>query len=430
MEITIPHKFTPRDYQLPLMRAMDNGIKRAVITWHRRSGKDKTSFNYMVKKAVEEVGNYFYFFPTGELARKALWENIDNDGNKMLEHIPEELIKRKLDNTMFLELKNGSTIQIAGSDKFEKRNVGTNPKGVVLSEYAVTEPQVWNFLRPILAVNKGWIIFNSTPRGKNHHFDLVQQHKNDAKWFVETLSVDDTKVIDEETLQEEKRDMPEAIYQQEYECKFIDGATQVFRNIESVCTLESDNYINGHRYQIGVDLAKYMDYTVISVFDLMTFEQVYMDRFNQIDWNLQESKIEAIYHKFNKPEVFIDATGVGDPIVENLERKGIKVVPYKFTSDSREQLLQNLSILIESERIRLLDNEVLKDELGSFSYELTARGRLQMKVPDNTHDDTVFSTALSVFGIPDKPVAIKSENRVRYLMRDFKNNNVVVTSYE
>ena len=63
-QITIPYKFTPREYQLPIFKALDNGIKRIIMIFHRRAGKDLTCFNVTVKKALENVGMYFYIFPT------------------------------------------------------------------------------------------------------------------------------------------------------------------------------------------------------------------------------------------------------------------------------------------------------------------------------------------------------------------------------
>ena len=82
--LTIPHKFRPREYQLPFFRAMDGGKKRAVLLNHRRAGKDKSAFNYMVKEAMKRVGVYYYFFPTYNQGRKILWDGIDKDGFKFL----------------------------------------------------------------------------------------------------------------------------------------------------------------------------------------------------------------------------------------------------------------------------------------------------------------------------------------------------------
>ena len=93
-EITLPHKFLPRQYQFPALQALDNGKKRAVLVWHRRAGKDKLCFNYLVRKAFERVGLYFYFLPNRPQSKKVIWDNIDNSGFKMLDHIPKEIIAK------------------------------------------------------------------------------------------------------------------------------------------------------------------------------------------------------------------------------------------------------------------------------------------------------------------------------------------------
>jgi len=400
MEITIPFKFEPRPYQLPLLKAMDEGHKKAVVVWHRRAGKDKTCWNYIISRAVAEKGNYYYFFPTGEQARQALWENIDNEGFRMLEHIPEELIKRKLDQQMFIELINGSTIKIVGSDKFEQRNVGTNPRGVVFSEYSITEPQVWDFVRPILLVNKGWVIFNFTPRGKNHGWKILQiAKKND--WFQETLTYKDTKVFTEgDYIQELKEGMPEELAEQEYLCKFIDGASSVFKRIDENIYLEEQELKHGKRYQIGVDLAKYQDYTVISVIDLHTFHLVKQIKFNKIDWKEQKELIIREIKYWNKARTYVDSTGVGDPIVEDLKRL-VPVEAFHFSETSKTQMLNNLQVMLEQNKLKLPNDQELIDELKSMQYELVG-AKVKMKVPTGLHDDRIMSLGLACWGLSTK----------------------------
>ena len=412
-KITLPHLFTPRPYQLPLLKAMDGGIKRAVLVAHRRSGKDKVCFNYMVKRACERVGTYFYFLPEFSQAKKVIWENIDNDGLKMLDHVPKELIKKKPNDTeLKIELINGSIIQLFGADTFSKSGVGTNPVGVVFSEYSVNKPEIWDFIRPILRVNGGWAIFNFTPRGQNHAFKLLEIAKASPNWFSEVLTVDDTGVLTPEDIQQEREEgMPEAMIDQEFYCKFIESATSFFKRIDEACVLEEQEPNTEHYYQMGVDLAKYNDFTVISVIDLNTFEQVHLERFNQIDWNLQKAKIEAVYHKFGKPKGYIDATGVGDPIVEDLQAKGIDLEAVKFNETNRKDILTNLSLSIEQLKVSLLNNPTLKAELSYFQYELKEGGKLKIKVPDGLHDDTVFGTALSVWELPHKPMKATRNSR-------------------
>lgn len=406
MKVDIPHKFIPRDYQLPFYQAMDSGLKRAVLVWHRRAGKDKACWNYMIKRAVQRVGTYFYFLPEYSQAKKVVWDNIDNDGFRMLDHIPKELVASTNATDLKVTLVNGSIIQLMGADNFSKSGVGTNPVGVVMSEYSINNPEVWGFLRPILKVNGGWAVFNFTPRGQNHAYQLLKMAEENEDWFTQVLTVDDTHILTPEDIEAEKREgMSQAMIDQEYYCKFIESATSFFRNIDEVCTLVPEDTPNVlHNFQMGVDLAKYQDYTVISVIDLNTFEQVYMERFNQMDWNLQKAKIEAIYHRFNRPRGYIDSTGVGDPIVEDLASRGVQLEPVKFNENNRKDLLTNLNIKMEQKVIRLLDDEVLRNELSYFQYELSDRGKLKIKVPDNLHDDTVFGTALSVWNLPQKPL--------------------------
>lgn len=408
MEITIPHKYNPRQYQLKLLKALDEGIKRAVVVWHRRSGKDKTCFNYMVKKAIERVGTYFYLLPTRVQAKQVIWDNIDNDGFKMLDHIPKEIIKNTNGTELKIELKNGSIIQLMPADEFKQSGVGTNPVGVVFSEYSITNPDAWKFLSPILAANGGWAIFNFTPRGMNHAWNLLQQAKDNDKWFTEILTANDTNVFTKETIEEERKDNPQDFIEQEYFCKFVEGAGAFFRRVdESRHTLDLKPEPT-HRYKMGVDLAKHQDYTVLTIFDLNTFKVVEIERFNQIDWNLQKAKIEAMYGRYFKPHITLDSTGVGDPILDDLINRGIKnIESFKFTETSRRDLLINLQLLLEQDRIKIPDNELLIAELKSMRYEIQGdRGKTSIRVPEGLHDDLIMSLALAVWQIPQNPVPL------------------------
>lgn len=414
--INIPHKFEPREYQLPLLQALDSGIKRAVIVWHRRSGKDKTCWNYMIKKACEKVGTYFYFLPTYSQAKKVIWDNIDNSGFKMLDHIPKELADDKNKTELKIELANGSVIQLIAADQFEKSGVGTNPVGVVFSEYSISSPEVWDYVRPILTANGGWAIFNFTPRGKNHAWNILKIAEEQETWFAQILTVDDTGIITKEQIEQEKVEgMPVDLVDQEYYCKFIDDASSYFKRVDANCIEKPKKFEASHKYQMGVDLAKLQDYTVISVIDLSTFKQVELERFNQMDYTLIKARIEAVWLRYGKPLVYLDSTGVGEPVYDDLVHKGIDVEPYKFNERTREDLLKNLQIILEQDRVQMLDNTILIDELKSFRYELSERGKLKIKVPDGLHDDTVFATALSVWDIPTMPIKPLNQNSLRHL---------------
>jgi len=223
----IPYKFQPRDYQKPLFWAMDNGYKRAVAIWHRRAGKDKSLLNLTIKKAFERVGNYYYYLPTGTLGRKILWQGIDRHGMAFMDHIPKELRTKTREDEMRVELINGSAVQVMGTDKLEV--VGPNPVGCVFSEYSLQNPKAWNYIRPILAENDGWAVFNYTPRGRNHGWDLYQMARDNPNWFCQLLTVEDTGAIPLEAIQDERdAGMSEELIQQEFYCSFDFGLEGAF----------------------------------------------------------------------------------------------------------------------------------------------------------------------------------------------------------
>ena len=402
-KIQIPHSFTPRGYQIPLFQALDSDVKRAVVVWHRRSGKDKSCFNLTIKKACERVGTYFYFLPTYSQAKKVIWDNIDNDGFKMLDHIPSELIKSTNSTELKINLINGSVIQLIAANEFKTSGVGTNPIGVVFSEYSITDSDAWKYVSPILAANGGWAIFNFTPRGKNHAWEMLQMAKENG-WFNQILTVDDTKAISEKALEEERKTNPEAFFKQEYYCLFTENAGQFFRRVKENTYMGEMQMDESHDWQLGVDLAKYQDYTVLTPFDINTFFVHAQDRFNQVDWSLQKARIEAKARRLNNARVKIDKTGVGDPVVEDLQANGLNISQddaITFTEQRRMNLLNHLAMLFEQDKIKIPNDEGLIAELDSFQYYLSPQGKIRVGAPENMHDDRVISLALAVDGISD-----------------------------
>ncbi len=224
-EIVLPYQFEPRGYQLPAFEARDAGIKRLLLIWHRRAGKDKTCVNFMARETQERVGVYYYILPTYAQAKKVIWDGMDFEGYRFMNHFPRELWDGTPNQTeMKLRFINGSLFQLVGSDNIDSI-LGTNPVGVVFSEYSLQDPAAWDFLRPILLENKGWALFNGTPRGKqNHLYKLWVMAQSNPEWFVQRLGVNDTQAMSEADIQSERESgMEEELIQQEYYCSFEAG---------------------------------------------------------------------------------------------------------------------------------------------------------------------------------------------------------------
>lgn len=216
--------FKPRPYQLNIIKSLNSGVKRALWVVHRRGGKDVTLFNWVVFQLLLNSGwTAFHILPTYNQAKKVIWDANTNESLRILDYIPKDAIESKNGQEMKIRLTNGSVYQLIGSDNIDSL-VGTNPKIIVFSEYAIQSPAAWDYLRPILDVNKGYAIFISTPRGKNHFYDLLNMAKANPHWFCEVLTVNDTNVLTEEDIDKiRKEGYSEEYIQQEFYCSFNRG---------------------------------------------------------------------------------------------------------------------------------------------------------------------------------------------------------------
>lgn len=202
------------------MGYFDAGGKRGVFCWSRRAGKDLTFVHQAIKGAHERPGTYYHLLPSHTQARKVVWDGIMNDGKRILDvAIPPALRSGENATEMKINLRCGSIWQLVGADYFDSI-MGTNPFGLVFSEAAQTDPRSWSFFRPILAANNGWAAFISTPRGYNWFHDLLELAKVNKSWEWSHLTAEQTGHISAKVLAQEKLEMPDELYRQEYMCDF------------------------------------------------------------------------------------------------------------------------------------------------------------------------------------------------------------------
>jgi len=191
---------------------------KACEIWHRKAGKDRTATFIESEACFERVGLYWHALPKYEDARKVIWDAITPEGKRLIDvNFPKEVIKKKLDHEMKLELVNGSIWQPVGVDHYDSL-VGAFPVHVTWSEYAIMNPQARNFIRPALAMSGGSELVITTARGFNHAHELYSYAKDSPDWHCTLLTVDDTKVVPASVLEEELRTMPDELYRQEYMC--------------------------------------------------------------------------------------------------------------------------------------------------------------------------------------------------------------------
>lgn len=212
-------KFALRWYQSGVLNAIEDGESRRVLyIAPRRAGKDILGWNLAIRQCIKRVCLVFYVLPTYSQARKCIFDAIAIDGTKFLDYVPPMLVESINKQEMKIRFRNGSILQCIGGDTYDTSLVGTNPYAVILSEYALMPPDIFSFIRPILAANGGWCLIVSTPRGKNHlwHLWKIAQELPDWKVFYQKTS--EIHHISYEVMEQEKAQMDEGLYLQEYEC--------------------------------------------------------------------------------------------------------------------------------------------------------------------------------------------------------------------
>jgi hypothetical protein len=203
-----PGGWVPRPHQEDLWNALEGGKRFADVVAHRRWGKDDVALHWAAGQAATKPATYWHLLPNASQGKKAIWDAINpHTGVRRIdEAFPVAKRKQTWDTELRIEMENGSIWQVVGSDNYDSL-MGSSPLGVVLSEWSLSRPEAWSYLRPILAENGGWALFLWTPRGRNHATRAFESRLNDEEWFCLKSPATETGVFTAETLDRERREM-------------------------------------------------------------------------------------------------------------------------------------------------------------------------------------------------------------------------------
>lgn len=280
---------------------------------------------------------------------------------------------------------------------FGYHRVFLNEAGIILKD-----PYLWNnAIRPMLWDYNAPALIGGTPKGRGVFYELALrgQDRSQTQYEFFQFSSFDNPYLNLEELKGEMKDLPDRVVQQEIYAQFLEDTGVVFRGVLDICTATPLPPMRNHLYVIGLDLAKVEDYTVMAIYDRASNAQVYQDRFNKLEWPYQKEKIKHYAKYYNNALVTIDATGIGDPIADDLLRDGVGVEPIKFTNEAKKQLIEKLSVYIEQKRIRMLRIPESIQEFNSFTYDISTSGKIRYSAPQGFHDDIVMAHALAVWSL-------------------------------
>lgn len=368
--------------------------KFKVLIWHRRARKTTTSIYEITRQAHIRRGVYWHIFPTYGEAKDAVWR----DPNMLFSIIPQALVAQVNASELVIYFKNGSIYQLKGSDDPDALR-GANPMGVVFDEFDTQRNEGWPVVEPILRANGGWAWFVGTPRGKQKLYDFYKkgQREDDLEWKSWLLKASTSGIIAPDQLLKSRASMSQALYNQEYECEFLEGEGGVFRGVRNVAHASPKKPEANHSYVIGADVAKVRDFTVLSVFDRSTNTQVNQDRFQTLEWPFQKARIKALSEIYNHALVVMDGTGLGSPIVDDLIRSHIPIEPVNITFQVKKDMIEKLSIWIDQMKIKILPIPESLEEYDNFGYQVGEQGRITYGGMGSSHDDIVMSHALATY---------------------------------
>ncbi len=365
-----------------------------ILVCGRRWGKTTLAAYLCIIWSLSHAESTIWVVSPSYSQTKIMWRMIKKK-------LPQGYVKRIMEGELFIELKNGSTLWAKSGDNPDALR-GEGLDGVVIDESAYVNRDVWEqAIRPALADKQGWALFIGTPAGKNWFYEIflrgVDTSQTEYKSFRFTSY--DNPFLDKKELAEMIQSLPEIIYKQEILAEFIEGGGVVFRNIDKVIGNTYSEAKPDHLYVIGVDLGRHADFTVISVGDLTTNEVVYLERFNREDWEYIRERVRAVHNNYNHGTIYIDSTGMGDPIYEELAKEGLMIYGINLNVSSKPMLIENLQLQIENQLIKLPDDKELKVEFSAYTYDLTPAGNIKYHAPAGFHDDIVISIALTAFAM-------------------------------
>ena len=381
--------YTPHAKQKEIHNSIINeGYKYYILNIGRQFGKTMLGINQMLYWAINHKGcNIAWVTPIYKQSKKVFDE------------------MEKVTKSSGLFEYNRSDLTISGFNSQIQFFSGERPDNIrgntfdylIVDEMAFTRPELWSEVLSATVLVKGKkVIFISTPKGKNHFYQLSLQPNYDNRYKYFHYSSYDNPMIDAEDLEERKRSLPKHIFEQEYLAKFIDNASGLFKNVDSciIKPAERTQKLFG-----GLDIGRADDYTVLTILN-KNYQMVYVQRWRQQEWSKIIDEVATKIREYNA-EIFVEVNNQGDVFFEMLQNKVYNnVQPYVTTTATKPIMIEDLAVHFENKGIGILNENWLVDELNAFTYIYNEKTRrVQYGAPQGVHDDGVMSLALAVQSI-------------------------------
>lgn len=294
-----------------------------------RAGKTCACINQLIKDATLTPNSRFaYIAPTYKQAKRVAWDYLKYYSRP----IPGIKVN---ESELTITYPNGAKISLFGADNPDSLR-GLALWGVVFDEYSQQPSNIFTeIIRPALADHRGYAIWIGTPKGKNEFYRLYEEGRKSDKWLAMLLTVDDTKLIPQEELEDARKLMTEDEFNQEWYCSF-EAAIQGAYYAKEIAEARKEGRITKVPHEPTLPVHTFWDlgvkdYTSIGFFQIVGKEKRMIDYYQNTGYGL-DHYVRVIndkpynYGSHNFPhDVEVKELGTGKSRRETLESLGTQV---------------------------------------------------------------------------------------------------------
>lgn len=384
-------------YQRPWMYAKQEAAifapERIVcIEASTKSGKTVGCMVWLAEQAMDgKAGrNYWWVAPIYPQAKIAY--------RRLKRGLPAQVFTAN-ENELTLTLANGAVIWFKGADRPDSL-FGEDVYAAVIDEASRCKDEAWHAVRSTLTQTRGPLRIIGNVKGrKNWAYRMARKAEagEPGMHYAKITAQDavDAGVLDAQEIEDARRDLPDDVFKELYMAEASDDGGNPFGldAIQACIAPLSAEYPSVW----GWDLAKSVDWTVGIALDGVGATC----RFSRWQGPWEETT-DRIVRETAQDRALIDSTGVGDPIVERLQKNGENYEGYHFTSLSKQRLMEGLAVAIQRREISFPDGPIV-NELEAFEYVYTRTG-VRYSAPEGLHDDCVCALGLAVYAAATMPV--------------------------
>lgn len=277
----------------------------------------------------------------------------------------------------------------------------------IVDEAALVDDASFNDILGRLVDRAGRLILCSSPRGCSGFF--AETYRRGARGAAGIASVTAASHQNENLKPSElakmRMRMTDVMYRQDVLGEFVAHAGKVFdpNSIEACATGELEKSEPGAVYVAGWDVASSNDYSVLCIgkrLEAGGLKLVHVDRFTRLPFDEQISRVKGALDRYHSAEVKVDATGLGEPVLQQTRAAGVPARGVVLTAGKKTEIIRNLQVLLERGQVELPRREFapeLIDELEAYAYEGDGTGagdHRRTSAPPGGHDDCVVAAAL------------------------------------